>query len=197
MKNEILAEEHCPYCKRHCSLINPHCGKGRTLAEKKKKEEKKEKEVKKVKEIKKEPAMDPEANEWKDIQSELRLMRFFKNVSHLLPERKAGKQGGKGARLSIMAELANKGDLTQKELKENSGLLFKELEEVLQKLEKKGCISRKKDEGKDIKISLTGKGYESAKVHMREWKRENGSIFSPLTEEEKGSLEEIFKKILP
>jgi len=191
MKNEILAKEHCPYCKRHCSLIDPHCGKGRALAEKRKKEEKK------VKEEKKEPAMDPETVEWKDIQSEIRLIYLFNNVSRLLPERKAGKQGGKGARLYIMSELAEKGDLTQKELKENSGPLFKELEEALQKLEKKGYISRKQDEGKDIKISLTGKGYESAKEHMREWKRENDSIFSLLTEEEKGSLEQILKKIKP
>ncbi|PJJ29431.1 MarR family winged helix-turn-helix transcriptional regulator [Lacrimispora celerecrescens] len=190
MKNDILSEEHCPYCKRHCSLKAPHCGKGRALAEKRKKEEKKEKEGKK------ETAMVPETDEWKDIQSELRLMRLFQNVSLLLPERKARKQGGKGARLYIMAELAEKGDLTQKEIKENSGMLFKELEEALQKLEKKGCVSRKQEEGRDIKISLTGKGFEAAKEHMGEWKRENDSIFSPLTEEEKGSLEQILKKIL-
>ncbi|HBG12891.1 MAG TPA: hypothetical protein DDX68_16480 [Clostridium sp.] len=66
----------------------------------------------------------------------------------------------------------------------------------MQKLEKKGCIIRKPDEGKDIKIILTGKGYESAKEHMRDWKSENDSIFSPLTEEEKSSLEHILKKIL-
>ncbi len=68
--------------------------------------------------------MDPETVEWKDIQSEIRLIHLFNNVSCLLPERKAGKQGGKGVRLYIMAELAEKGDLTQKELKENSGPLF-------------------------------------------------------------------------
>lgn len=189
MKYEILAKEHCPYCKRHCSLKDPHCGKGKALAEKRIKEEKKVKE-------KKEPAMDPETDEWRDIQSEIRLMRLCKYVCHLLPERNAGKQGGKAARLYIMAALAEKGSLTQKELKENSGLHDKGLEEALQKLEKKGCVSRKQDEGKDIKISLTGKGYESAKEHMRDWKRVNDGIFSPLTEEEKGSLEHILKKIL-
>ena len=190
MKNEILAQEHCPYCKRHCSLIDPHCGKGKALAEKRIKEAKKEKEEKK------EPSMEPKADVWKDIQSEIRLMRLCKNGCHLLPERKAGKQGGKAARLYIVAALAEKGGLTQKELKENSGLHLKELEKVLQKLEEKGYIIRKQDEGKDIKITLTGKGYESAKEHMRDWKKENDNIFSPLTEEEKSSLELILKKIL-
>jgi len=100
MKNEILAEEHCPYCKRHCSLKDPHCGKGKALAEKRKKESKKEKE-------------------------------------------------------------------------------------------------EKKEENKEpVTVSLTGKGLESANEHMRDWKRENDSIFSPLTEEEKGSLEYILNKIL-
>lgn len=190
MKDKILAEEHCPYCKRHCSLIDPHCGKGKALAEKRIKEGKKEKEEKK------EPSIDPASDEWNDIQSEIRLMRLCKDVCRLLPERKAGKQGGKAARLHIVAALAEKGGLTQKELKENSGLHLKELEEVLHKLEKKGCIIRKQDEGKDRKIALTGKGYESAKKYMRDWTGENDSIFSLLTEEEKSSLEHILKKVL-
>ncbi len=194
MKDEILAEEHCPYCKRHCSLKDPHCGKGKALAEKRKKESKKEKEEKK--EDNKEPVTVPDTDEWRSIQSEIRLLRLCQNGCRMLPDRKAGKQGGKAVKLYIMAALSEKGSLTQKELKENSGLHFREMEEALQKLEKKGWISRKQDEGEEIKVSLTGKGLESAEEQMRDWKRENDSIFSPLTEEEKGSLEYILNKIL-
>lgn len=56
MKKELIDEEHCPYCKRHCSLSNPHCKKGKALAEEKKNEVKKTEvkktEVKKMKEDK-------------------------------------------------------------------------------------------------------------------------------------------------
>lgn len=232
MKKEILAGEHCPHCKRHCSLINPHCGKGKALAEKKIKEEKKLKEEKTLKEEKKfkeekklkeekkieeeklkedrqkdellpgEPhpteELAPVLNkeEWKNIQSEIRLLCLCHNGGNLLSGRKAGKQGGKEARFSILAVLAEKGDLTQKELKENSGLHSGELEEALEKLEKKGHVSRKQAEDKNIKISLTSKGFKSAKEHIRNWKRENDGVLSPLTDEEKKSLEGILKKIL-
>lgn len=190
MKHEILAKEHCPYCKRHCSLKDPYCGKGKALAEKKKKEEKKGKEERK------DPVTGLETDDWINIQSEIRLLRLCQTGCRLLPDQKAGKQGGKAVRLYIMAVLAEKGGLTQKELKENSGLHFRELEEALHKLEKKGWVSRKQDEGKEKKVSLTGKGLEAAKEHMGDWKRGHDSVFSPLTEEEKGFLEHILKKIL-
>jgi len=66
----------------------------------------------------------------------------------------------------------------------------------LQKLEKKGYVGRKPAEGSDVRVSLTGKGLESAKEYIRDWKKENDCIFSRLTEEEKGFLEHILKKIM-
>ncbi|WP_099467172.1 hypothetical protein [Konateibacter massiliensis] len=50
MKKENKKQEHCPHCKRHCSLNNPHCSKGEAWAKEKKKQKKnKVKSVKKQK----------------------------------------------------------------------------------------------------------------------------------------------------
>lgn len=209
MNKEILAGEHCPHCKRHCSLKAPHCGKGKALAEKKLKEEKALKAEKRLKEEQlpveagsqgidsvKGPLINSDTEEWKKIRSEIRLVCLYQKVCKLLPDRKAGKQEGKAVRLSILAALGEKDGLTQKELKESLGLHSGELEEALQKLEKKGYVNRKPDEGSDVRVSLTGKGLESAKEYMRDWKKENDCIFSRLTEEEKGFLEHIMKKIM-
>ncbi len=184
MKKEILAGEHCPCCKRHCSLNDPHCGKGKALAAKKLKEEKKLKED-----------LNPEMEEWKNIRSEIRLLRLYQNSCKLLSDRKIRKHAGKEVRLSILAALAEKGGLTQMELKESSGLHSQDLEEALHKLEKKGFVSRKQAEGGGVKISLTNKGLESAREYARAWMKENDPVFSRLTEEEKSFLEHILKKI--
>ena len=188
MKKEILASKHCPYCKRHCSFSDPHCGKGRALAEKFKEEKRFKEEKKRKPEIKRkaellteesrtaeepasEPVKAPEKNEWKGILSEIRLLRLCYNGMKQLSDRKAGKQ------FYILAVLAEKGSL-------------------IQKLEKKACISRKRTEDKTIYISLTSKGADSAKELARDWKKDNGSIFASLTEEDKNVLEGILNKII-
>ena len=207
MKKEILASKHCPYCKRHCSFSDPHCGKGRALAEKFKEEKRFKEEKKRKPEIKRkaellteesrtaeepasEPVKAPEKNEWKGILSEIRLLRLCYNGMKQLSDRKAGKQ------FYILAVLAEKGSLIQKELKVHTGLHSGELEEALEKLEKKACISRKRMEDKTIYISLTSKGADSAKELARDWKKDNGSIFASLTEEDKNVLEGILNKII-
>ncbi len=192
MKKEIPAGEHCPYCKRHCSLKSPHCGKGKALAEKKLKE----KQPPKAPGLKEPREVKLEAEEWKNLQSEIRLVRLFQKGCKQMSEKKMGKQEGKAARLYLLAALAEKDRQTQKELKEDSGLDTRELEKALQKLEKKGYVGRKTGMGSDEMVCITGKGLEFSKEELRDWKRENDRIFSRLTDKEKGFLEQILNKVI-
>ncbi len=201
MKNDIVDEEHCPYCKRHCSLTNPHCKKGKTLAEEKKKEAKKPKTelaVKSPAAIKKEKAesvstesgdgrnVDPVIEEWRRTQGEIKLLHLFQNCYQLLPCGKGVKQGNKKSKFYILAILAEKGELTQKELEDYSELSSADLSVLLLKMKKKGYISWKQKDVEAAKVSLTESGIESAKVHIKERSQDRAAIFSVLDAEEKG-----------
>lgn len=189
MEKKISTDGHCPYCKRHCSLKNPHCGKGKALAEKM------EGKIKAKVEEKSESVRNCETVEWKMIQTDIKLLNFCQNNGWLLCSKKAGKHGDKMAMFSILASLVEKGVLTQKALKESCGLDSVEFKRLLQKLEKKEYVRRKKDEAPAINVFLTEKGLKSAQKYRMDWEKENKGLLASLTEEEKICLERILKKI--
>ncbi|MFT4005027.1 MAG: hypothetical protein QM683_05070 [Lacrimispora sp.] len=181
MKQEISGEEYCPHCKRHCSLKAPHCGKGRALAEERRKEAKKE--------AKKEKAdlvwQEEEKTEFPP-QAEYKLAGLLKSSLELMECGKKGKRSRKRLRLSLLSMAAEGEDIRFALPPENS-------EETLQKLEKKGYIRR---DGESAGISLTDKGREKVKEFGKTESKEEAGIFSVLDEEEKDNLERILKKIL-
>jgi len=200
MKKEWIENDHCPYCKRHCSLQNPHCRKGKTLAEELKKEERKASpantEEAATTDIKVQAFTDTEKTELKQIQSDLKLFLLYQMGSDFLSKKAEGKNREKKARQYIRTILAEKGEVTPKELKVLSDLQTEELKKALIKMENKGeiCIQPLNESGR--RISLTEKGAKSARRQTEEGKKEKESLFSMLSEEEKDRLEEILRKMM-
>lgn len=184
MAKVTLDEEFCPHCKRHCSLNNPHCGKGRELAKEKKKADK-------VSEAVLEMERAPLQAALARTGSELRLLSLFQICSRLLPggieETQRNKLSNKEYRTYVLSCLAVAGVAAQKELEEYLGLSSEELEKILSKLEEKGFINRNLQNLENRKISLTDSGFKAAQVKPL--------TFSVLEEEEKKSLESILRKV--
>lgn len=187
MKKEWTEEDHCPYCKRHCSLKDPHCGKGKSLA-KSITGKKDSMKVKAVKEINKE--------ELKKLQSDLKLFVLYEKANECLLKKTDGKNKGKKLKSYILNILAENNGISPKELKESSGLLKEELKKILEKLSTRKEISIQDSKEKGKKIFLTEKGREA--VNLQLTGRENGSdgLFSVLGEEEKENLEKILRKLM-
>ena len=186
MKQEIYGEEYCPHCKRHCSLKAPHCGKGRALAEERRKEAKKEakKEAEKEKTV---FLIKPE--EEKDEfppRAEYKLAGLLKSSFEMMECEKKGKRSNKRLRLFLLSMAAEGEDIRFALPPEN-------LEETLQKLERKGYIHRG---GESTGISLTDKGREKVKEFEKLGSKDEAGLFSVLDEEEKDNLERILKKLL-
>jgi DNA-binding MarR family transcriptional regulator len=182
MKKERLEQEHCPYCKRHCSLKDPHCGKGKTLAKSM---------SEKVKVL-----GDYEKEELKKLQSELKLSLLYQKGMETLSKKTEGKDSGKKIRNYILNILAEKNGITPKELKEYSGLEKEELKKVLDKLEDKGEISIKDSKEKERTLHLTQKGEQAVLLQLPKDKSAGDRFFSVLTEEEKENLELIISKLI-
>ncbi len=182
MKKEQLEQEHCPYCKRHCSLKDPHCGKGKTLAK-----------------SMSEKVMvlgDSEKEALKKLQSELKLSLLYQKGMETLSKKAEGKDSGKLIRSYILNILVEKNGITSKELKEYSGLEKEELKKVLDKLEDKGEISIKDSKEKERTLHLTQKGEQAVLLQLPKDKNAGDRFFSVLTEEEKGKMEIILSKLI-
>lgn len=185
MKTEITKDDHCPYCKRHCSLISPHCRKGKELAEKKMK-----------KEPLKEAAVTVEIPiQWEALCGEIRLYRSLEKVSKEVIAKKNSSEIYKKDRFYLLALLAGKGQASRKYLEETMDQDEKGLNELLHKLEKKEWISCGKNEQGEKNIVITEKGLKAA-GELQKARIEEGNVFTVLTEEEKKTMEGILKKIM-
>lgn len=187
MKKEWTEEDHCPYCKRHCSLKDPHCGKGKSLA----KSITGKKDSMKVKTVK-----DIDKEELKKLQSDLKLFVLYEKANECLMKKADGKNKGKKLKGYILNILAEKNGISPKELKESSGLLNEELKKVLEKLSNRKEISIQDSDEKGKKIFLTEKGREAASFQLTGMENGRDGLFSVLGEEEKENLEKILRKLM-
>lgn len=187
MKKEWTEEDHCPYCKRHCSLKDPHCGKGKTLA----KSITGKKDSVKVKAVK-----DIDQEELKKLQSDLKLFVLYEKANECLMKKADGKNKGKKLKSYILNILAENNGISPKELKVSSGLFKEELKKVLEKLSDRGEVSIQDSKEKGKKIFLTEKGREAAILQLTGMDNGNDGLFSVLGEEEKENLEKILRKLM-
>lgn len=187
MKKEWTEEDHCPYCKRHCSLKDPHCGKGKSLA----KSITGKKDSMKVKAVK-----DIDKEELKKLQSDLKLLVLYEKANECLMKKADGKNKGKKLKGYILNILAENNGISPKELKESSGLLNEELKKVLEKLSNRKEISIQDSDEKGKKIFLTEKGREAASLQLTGMENGRAGLFSVLGEEEKENLEKILRKLM-
>ena len=242
MKKEWVEKNHCPYCKRHCSLQNPHCGKGKTLAEEIKKESKKKEDKKKEdkknedkrnedkreavkgnenkskadkskkdinkEDIKKEkitiektlesvPAFtDSEKEKLSQLSSDLNLFLLYLKGSQSLLNKMGGKSGEKRIRHYILNLLAERVEVTPKELKDITNLDPTVLKKELKRLEEKEEIRIQQTEISGRIITLTEKGKKEVREQIEEGTKAGESLFSILNIEEKKSLETILLKLM-
>lgn len=277
MKKEWVEKNHCPYCKRHCSLQNPHCGKGKTLAEEIKKESKKKEDKKnedkrnenkreavkgsenkskadkskkniskedkskkdisrediskeniskeniskidiseevKIKEdiskeeIKKEnitiekplePVLaftDSEKEKLSQFSSDLNLFLLYLKGSQSLLNNMGGKSSEKRIRHYILNLLAERVEVTPKELKDITNLDPTVLKKALKRLEKKEEILIQQTEISGRIITLTEKGKREVREQIEEGTKASESLFSILNIEEKKSLKNILLKLM-
>lgn len=174
MKKDNLSGEQCPYCKRHCSLNNPHCNKGKALAKKKSEEKKKANKIENSK----------KANNNKIDE---RLLLLFQQCYNFMQDKEDKKI--KKKRYQILSLLMEKGNMTKSELIQEIKYQEKVLDKTLRKMIKKGYINWKLEEDK---ISIT----DSALLLWRTKQSINDSIsFSALEQGEKEYLEKLLSKL--
>lgn len=176
MKKDSIKEEHCPYCKRHCSLNNPHCNKGKNLARKKSEVKKKENKSENMKKV-------------SDAKSNERLLLLFQQCYNFIQPKEEGRKRKK--RYRILSLLIEKGNMTKNELIEDTDYDAKDLDKILHKMRKKGYLNWEQEESND-KISIT----ESALLLWQSKQGINNNLsFSALDKSEKEYLENLLSKL--
>lgn len=120
------------------------------------------------------------------------LYSLMRACGHYLYHR-SGKNAGQGRILAILAE---RGSMTQRELQEILKIKPGSISEILAKLEEKGRILRKKDEldKRRSVLELTERGQEIVEIQKKEMSEE--SLFDALEEAEQIELKRLLKKLL-
>ncbi|WP_124067760.1 winged helix-turn-helix transcriptional regulator [Clostridium sp. E02] len=166
---------HCPCCKRHCSLDDLHCSKGKVYAKSRKEKEGKGQQQKQM--------YEPSYN---------RILLSYKiGFDRLFGQKKHGING-KRNRMLVMGALFHGDQKTIKELKSDTGIVHEKLVECLKKLEKKEYVIKKKESEGGHKYSLSKEGMKAAEALIKEGDKE---MLSRLNEEERDHLEQLLKKI--
>lgn len=176
MADKKADDSHCPYCKRHCSLDAPHCGKGKAYAKKIKTETDSLKAQKEVRGL-----------------SQIGILLYYKLAFDSLYHNKNHGGKGKKNKALVIGALIQADGRTAEELHEDTGIDREKLTECLEKLESKGVIKRQKElQGPDTFL-LSEKG-----KRFLEKLTEDGeeTPLSRLTDEERDQLKYLLKKLL-
>ncbi|MFT4104496.1 MAG: hypothetical protein QM657_01955 [Lacrimispora sp.] len=193
MKKEMTLDDHCPHCKRHCSLRSPHCGKGRALAADIKKRSKAGKEERKEKTKEKDKEKSREKGVWKPEKSETVILHLYQKGYRQLFEEPERSLGSREVRNYLAALLREKEAVTKQELKALSGVCSEDMGKALKKMEKNGDITYKKEKDREDLVSLSAKGSRQAEEYE---KVRSAGILAALSEEEKQTFENILKKLV-
>ena len=165
MDNKKSDSLHCPCCKRHCSLNDLHCSKGKVF-------------VKSIKQ--KEISGQQQKAEYAPSYSKILL--YYKNGFNCLFSQKEQSHNGKRNRVLIMGALFQADQKSLKELEADTSINFEKLKESLEKLEKKHYIIKKKEEDGFHRYSLSEKGRHLTEESIKDGNRE---LLSRLNEEER------------
>lgn len=119
------------------------------------------------------------------------LAGLLDRCGHYYAHRIGGRRRGQ---ISVMAWLANNPDATQKELSEGLNITPASLSEVLMKLERKGYVTRIKDENdrRFVRVRLT----EEGEATLNKPAEEAVDHFTALSETEQETLKLLLNKLL-
>lgn len=119
------------------------------------------------------------------------LGALLDRCGHCLAHRVGGSRRGRG---NVMAVIAQKPGITQRELAEALGIQPASVSELLMKLEQKGLVLREKDEQdrRSMKVNLT----EEGQALLNEPKEEMSDPFEVLSADEQVQLRVLLEKLL-
>ena len=217
-----MSEEmrNCPGCRRHCDLSNPGCPRGEAYArgEEPSRSMTRERSDEQHNHDRshghgehhghgghrhehEEDSEDHEkrharhrgifgTEQYEELDLEGKLFNNLQEVGHIGRFR----LGGRGGQNKILRILAEKGEMTQRDLTEKLGIQPGSASEVIGKLERAGFVERRANEHdrRAAKLCLTEKGEE-------EMKTSGGTkppLFTALNQEEKEQLLSILEKLL-
>ena len=106
--------------------------------------------------------------------------------------------GGKTGQQRILAMLAERGIITQRELQDMLGVQSGSLSEILNKVETCGYIMRRQNERdrRQMNLELTDSGMEAAGIYREEHMKKARAMFDGLTEDEKKQLSSLLEKMM-
>lgn len=173
--------KYCPCCGRHCSLLEPRCGRGReylrTIEEGPDRAETEQ------------PC--PRRDDGFELDERLSAsLRDLAHTMHMLHE-------GRGSQNRVLTLLLETGEVTQRELTQRMGVQPGSASEVIGKLESAGLI-RRTPSSADLRtadICLTGAGRAQAERAAEQRKARRGEMFACLSEEEKLTLLALVEKL--
>ncbi len=168
---------HCPCCKRHCSIDDLHCSKGKVYA----------KSLKRKEEASKQQTEDYEP-------SFSRILLTYKLGFHRLFGQKEKELSGKKLRALIMGALFQTDGKTATELETETGIGNEKLKECLEKLEKKEYVKKKTQPEGLHQYTLSGEGTKAAEEFITGGDKE---VLCRLEKEERDQLERLLRKLLP
>lgn len=167
---------HCPCCKRHCSLDDPHCSKGKVYAKSlKRKEEISQQQTK---------SYEPSFN---------RILLYYKFGFHRLFGQKEKELSGKKLRALVMGVLFQADAKSAAELESETGIRSEKLKECLDRLEKKEYVKKKPEPEGLHQYTLSDKGVKAAEEFITGGDKE---VLSRLEKEERDQLERLLRKLL-
>lgn len=119
------------------------------------------------------------------------LGKLLDSCGHFFAHRIGGSRRGRG---DIMALLAQKPGITQKELANLLGVQPASVSEVLGKLERKGFVQREKAEldRRSVRVTLT----EAGQRHLNGPEEDLSEVFRVLSDEERWQLAQLLGKLL-
>lgn len=119
------------------------------------------------------------------------LGELLDKCGHFFAHRIGASRRGRG---NLMALVAQKPGITQKELAEALGIQPASVSEVLFKLERKGFVTREKAEQdrRSIRVTLTEEGQR----HLNRPEPDLSAAFQALSSDEKEQLAQLLKKLL-
>lgn len=121
------------------------------------------------------------------------LLRIMEKCGHFLYHRRGGKRG----QIKTLRLIAERGEITQKELLEILILKSGSVSEIVKKLENQGFITKKKDNNdkRKIKISITDKGRYFLDTQLAINVEQEKVLFTSLSDEEQKELIKLLSKL--
>lgn len=189
------SQDYCPCCPNHCQADALECGKGRRYFQGKGSEDER------FKDWRHGQGHDhgfhgrcPGYVSREEMSLEDILLYQFRSCTHFF---RYG-MGEKTGQQRILAMLAERGIITQRELQDMLGVQSGSLSEILNKVESGGYIMRRQNERdrRQMNLELTETGREAARNFREEHMKKTRTMFDGLTEDEKKQLSSLLEKMM-